>query len=55
MQELEELLARRDRPEKNLEGGFCCGFRTLDQISAGWDLFYRLERQIEQSKLIIRD
>ena len=36
---LEELLARRDRLEKQIEGGFRYGFRTIDTISTGWDEF----------------
>ena len=43
MRELEELLAIRDQLEKEIEGGFRYGFRTIDQISAGWDAFYRIE------------
>ena len=53
MRELKELLAIRNRLEKEIEGGFRCGFRTIDQISAGWDEFYRIEGCIEESKVII--
>ena len=53
MRELEELLAIRDQLEKQIEGGFRCGFRTIDQISAGWHEFYRTEGRIEESELII--
>ena len=55
MRELEELLAIRDQLEKEIEGGFRHGFRTLDQISAGWDEFYRIEGRIEENELIIRE
>ena len=41
MQELEELLAVRDRLEKGIEGGFCYGSLTINQISGGWGQFYR--------------
>ena len=54
IRELEELLAIRDQLEKYTEGGFRYGFRTIDQISAGWHDFYRIEGRIEESKLIIR-
>ena len=53
MRELRELLARRDRLEKLIEGGCCYGFGTIDQISAGWDELYRIEGWIEERKLII--
>ena len=53
MREMEELLAIRDQLEKKIEGGFRYGFWTIDQISAGWDEFYRIEGCIEESKLII--
>ena len=32
MRELEELLAMRDQLEKEIEGGFRHGFRTIHQI-----------------------
>ena len=53
MRELEELLATRDQLEKEIEGGFRYGFRTIDQVSAGWREFYRIEGRIEESELII--
>ena len=55
MRELEELLARRDQLETEVEGGFYYGFRTIDQISAGWDAFYRVEGRIGENELIIRE
>ena len=56
MRELEEeLLVIRDQLEKEIEGGFRYGFWTVDQISAGWHEFYRIEGRIEESKLIIRE
>ena len=56
MRELEELLAIRDQLEKEIEGGFRYGFRTIiDQISAEWDDFYQIEGCIEESELIIRE
>ena len=55
MRELEELLAKRDQLEEEIEGGFCYGLRTIHQISAGWDEFYRIEGQIEENELIIRE
>ena len=42
MLELEELLPIRDQLKKEIEGDFRHGFRTLVQISAGWDEFYRI-------------
>ena len=45
MRELEELLAIRDQLEKEIEGGFRYGFRTIDQVSAGWHDFYRTNRR----------
>ena len=53
VRELEELLAIRDQLEREIEGGFRHGFRTIDQISAGWHEFYRIEGRIEESELII--
>ena len=53
MRQLEELLARRDQLDKKIEDGFSFGFRTIDQISTGWDEFYRIENQIKDTKLII--
>ena len=53
MRELEQLLAIRDQLEKEIEGGFRYGFRTIYQISAGWHEFYRIEGRIEESELII--
>ena len=53
MRVLEELLARRDQLEQEIEGGSYYDFRTVDQISAGWDAFYLIEGRIEESKLII--
>ena len=55
MRELEELLAIRDQLEKEIEGGFRYGFRTVNQVSAGWHEFYRIEGRIEESELIIRE
>ena len=55
MRELEELLGIRDQLKKEIEGGFRYGFRTIDQISAGWDEFYQIEGRIEENELIIRD
>ena len=55
MRELEELLAIRDQLEKKIEGGVRYGFRTIYQISAGWDKFYRIEGCIKESELIIRE
>ena len=55
MRELEELLAIRDQLEKEIEGGFRYDFRTIDQISAGWHEFYRIEGRSEKSELIIRE
>ena len=55
MRELEELLAIRDQLEEEIEGGFRYGFRTMDQISAGWHELYRIEGRIEESELIIRE
>ena len=55
MRELEELLAIRDQLAKEIEDGFRHGFRTIDQISAGWHEFYRIEGRIEESELIIRE
>ena len=52
--ELDELLTIRYQLEKLIEGGFRYGFRTIDQISAGWDEFYRIQGCIEESGLIIR-
>ena len=54
MWELEELLSKRDQLEKEIEGGFRYEFRTIHQISAGWDDFYRIEGQTEETELIIR-
>ena len=53
MREPEKLLAIRYQPEKEIEGGFRYSFRTIDQISAGWDEFYRIESCIEENELII--
>ena len=55
MEELEELLARRGQLEKEIEGGSYFCFRTADQISAGWDAFYRVKGQIEDTELIIHE
>ena len=55
MRELEELLGIRDQLKKEIEGGFRYGFRTTDQISVGWHEFYRIERRIEESEIIIRE
>ena len=55
MLELEALLAKSDQLEKEVEGGSYYGSRTIDQISAGWDAFYRVEDRIEQNELIIRE
>ena len=55
MRELEELLAIRDQLENEVEGGSRYGFRTIDQISAGWREFYRIEGRIEEGELIIRE
>ena len=55
MRELEELLAIRDKLREEIEGGFRYGFRNMDQISAGWQEFYRIEGFIEESELIIRE
>ena len=55
MRELEELLAIRDRLEREIEGDFRYGFRTIDQVSAGWDEFYQIEGQIEENEHIIRE
>ena len=55
MRELEELLAKRDQLEKEIEGGSRDGFRTIDQISAGWHEFYRIEGRIAESELIVRE
>lgn len=52
MQKLEELLARQTRFKRYIEGGFCYGYRTLDQIDAGWDLFYRLQNQMGELALV---
>ena len=49
MRELEELLAIRDQLEKEIEGSFRYGFQTIEQISAGWDEFYRIEGRIEEN------
>ena len=35
MRELEKLLAIRNQLDKEIEGGFRYGFRTIDKISAG--------------------
>ena len=50
MRELEELLATRDPLEKEIEGGFRYGFRTIDQISAGWAEFYRIKGRIKENR-----
>ena len=55
MRELEELLAIRDQLEKEIEGDFRYGFRTIGQISAGWHEFYRIEGRFEESEVIIRE
>ena len=55
MRELEELLAKRDQLDKEIEGGSRDGFRTIDQISAGWREFYRIEGRIEKGELISRE
>ena len=55
MRELEKLIKIRNQLEKEIEGGFRYGFRTIDQISAGWDEFYRVEGWIEENELIIRE
>ena len=55
MRELEKLLAIRNQLEKYIEGGFRYGFRTIDEISAGWDAFYRVKGRIEETELIIRE
>ena len=55
MRELDGLLARRDKLEKEIEGGAYYGFRTVDQISAEWDAFYRAQGRIEENELIIRE
>ena len=44
-----------DQLEKEIAGGSRCGFRTIDQISAGWHEFYRIEGRIEESELIISE
>ena len=54
MREPGELLAKRDQLEKKYEGGFRYGLRTIPQVSAGWDEFYRIEVQIEENELINR-
>ena len=53
LRELEELLARKDQLEKQIEGGFRYGFQMIYQISTGWDEVYRIEGQIEETTLII--
>ena len=55
MRELEKLLARRDQLEKEIEGGSYHGCRTIDQISAVWYAFYRVEGRMEETELIIRE
>ena len=55
VRELEELLAIRDQLEKEIERGFRYGFRTMDQISAGWHEFYPIEGRMGESELIIRE
>ena len=55
MRELEKMLARRDQLENEIEGGSCCRFQTVDQISAGCDAFYRFEGRIKGNELIIRE
>ena len=53
MRELEDLLAIRDQLEKEVEGGFRYVFWTINQISAGWEEFSRIEGQTEENELII--
>ena len=55
MLELEEVLAIRDQLEKEIAGDFRYGFRTIHQISAGWDELSQIEGCIEESDLIIRE
>ena len=43
MRVLKGLLTLRNQFEKEIEGGFRYGFQTIDQISAGWDKFYKNE------------
>ena len=52
MWDLEQLLAIRDQLEKNIEGGFRYGFRTIDQISSGRHELYRIEGRLEENELI---
>ena len=49
----DELFAIQDQLEKETECCFRYGFRTVHEILAGWDEFYRMEDCIEESKLII--
>ena len=50
MQELEGLLATQNQLERDVEGGFCWGLLTLNQTTTGWDLFYRLQNQIDGTR-----
>ena len=51
--ELVELLVRRDQLEKTIEGGSFYGFRTVHQISGGWDALSRVKGRTEETEVII--
>ena len=47
-QKLEELLATQNQLKRFIERCFCCGLLPLKQMTAGWDLFSKLQNRIDE-------